>query len=304
MVAIAVILGSAAALPAGAQAPVATVFAPGRISGPANDADAAFTPDGDTIYFSRNSTIMVAHRTGATWSTPAIASFSGTWNDQQPTMAPSGAFMVFVSNRPIQATDATRPLGNMWRVNRVAGRWSEPTHLPAAINRDNSTWAPSIAGDGSVYFMERAAKGAPFRLWRSQYQNGEYLAATPVFFGDSTTQDVDPAVAPDESFIVFGSMHLGPNEHERLFIAFKENGAWSRPVDLGDSVNGPDDTNEARLSPDHRTLYFSGTRTTPIRFPRTRAQAAADLARIESWDNGNLNIWSVPLATWLDARHE
>ena len=30
-------------------------------------------------------------------------------------------------------------------------------------------------------------------------------------------------------------------------------------------------------------------------------QARKDDARLLSWDNGNYNIWSVPLATWLDA---
>jgi len=104
-------------------------------------------------------------------------------------------------------------------------------------------------------------------------------------FGDPATQDVDPAVAPDESFLVFGSMHPG-RDHERLFIVFKEGAAWSAPTDLG---------------PDFRTLYFSTDRVTPVAYPRSRAQAEADHARIQSWDNGNQNIWSISLAPWLDA---
>lgn len=278
------------------------VFAPGVISGPANDADPAFAPDGKLLVFSRNGMLLVSRYTGDKWSAPVLAPFSGQWSDQQPTMSPDGKFLVFVSNRPVHAGDAQRPSGNLWRVERTGDGWGEPVHLPASVNRGNSTWAPSIAGDGSLYFIERATPQAPFRLWRSQFRDGSYAAPTPLNFGDETTQDVDPAVAPDESFIVFGSMHPGPGAHERLYIAFRQENGWGKAIDLGPAVNGADnDSNEARLGADRRTLYFSTDRTQTIKLPRTRAQAEADLERIQSWDNGNQNIWSVSLAPWLDA---
>lgn len=298
LVALSVLAANANAAPASAP----EIFAPGVISGPANDADPAFTADGKLLVFSRNGILLVSQNTGGRWSSPVIAPFSGQWSDQQPTMSPDGRYLVFVSNRPVQPGDAQRPAGNLWRVDRTAAGWGEPVHLPATVNRGNSTWAPSIAGDGSLYFIERASPQAPFRLWRSQFRGGNYETPVPLNFGDPTTQDVDPAVAPDESFIVFGSMHPGSGAHERLYIAFREAAGWSKPVDLGPAVNGPDnDSNEARLGPDRRTLYFSTDRALPIKLPRTRAQAEADLERIQSWDNGSQNIWSIPLAPWLDA---
>jgi hypothetical protein len=285
------------------QPEVPKIFAPGVISGPADDADPSFSPDGNTVYFSRNSTILTTHRVGKRWSEPKIAPFSGQWMDQQPSMAPDGSFLVFVSNRPVKPGELTGPAGNLWRVDRDGASWGAPVHLPATVNRGNSTWAPSVAGDGSLYFIERVGSEAPFRLWRSQYRDGQYLSPVAQSFGDLGTQDVDPAVAADESFIVFGSMLPGPNAHERLFIAFRRGEGWGTPVDLGTLVNGGGavDTNEARLGADGRTLYFSTNRSEAVRFPRTLAQARADLARSARWDNGSQNIWSVSLAPWLDA---
>jgi Tol biopolymer transport system component len=286
-----------------ANVPVPEIFSPGIISGPANDTAPAFTPEGATVVFARNNTLMIAERSDKTWSVPRIAPFSGTWSDQQPSMAPDGSFLVFVSNRPVVPGARKGPLGNLWRVKRHAGGWDEPQHLPATVNRGDSTWAPSVAADGSLYFIERTGPAAPFRLWRSQFRNGHYETAQAQSFGDATTQDVDPAVAPDESFIVFGSMHPGPNARERLFIARREGQGWGTPVDLGTAVNGngATDTNEARLGPDGRTLYFSSERTLPVVFPRSSLQAQQDLERISAWDNGSQNIWQVSLAPWLDA---
>lgn len=293
----------AAAAPAAPSAP--EVFAPGIVSGPLSDDAPAFTPDGATVFFGSSggplSTILVSHRQGGAWSRPTVAPFSGEWSDQQVTMAPDGSFLVFVSNRPLAVGDKAHPSGNLWRVNRVGRGWSAPIHLPATVNRDASIWAPSIAGDGSLYFIDREKPGAPFRLWRSQWRGGTYEAATPVSFGDPSTQDVDPAVAPDESFIVYASTRPGSDKPERLFIAHRDGDHWGRPVDLGDRINGASDTNGARLGPDRLTLYFTSDRTTPPHLPRAGGQAERDLARARSWDNGLTNIWRVTLSPWLAA---
>ena len=278
------------------------IFAPGVISGPSSDADAAFTPDGATLVFSRDGAILLSNPTAAGWTAPRIAPFSGRWMDAQPTLSPDGKVLVFVSNRPLVDGDATHPGGNLWRVERRGDDWGEPVHLPAVVNRGASVWGPSLAADGSLYFMDRVDGKGPFKLWRAQATAGTWGEPVLQSFGDAATQDVDPTVAPDESFIVFSTKHPATEQHERLVIAFRTGAGWSRPVDLGDVVNaGGSDSNEARLAPDGRTLYFTSDRQQTIRYPRTRAQAEADLARIAAWDDGNPNIWRVSLAPWLDA---
>jgi len=308
------LLGAACAISAAASAPVAPeVFAPGVISGPAHDSAPAFTPDGDTVYFGRSSaaqsTILVSHRTASGWSKPEIAPFSGEWNDMEPAMAPDGAYLVFVSNRPAVAgappiegrfNGAVQKGGQLWRVDRRGDGWSAPVRLPDAVNANTTVFAPSVAADGSLWFMTTDAASGRFRLFRSAWRDGAYQAPAPLPFSDGSATDVDPAVAPDESFVVFGSGRRAGRGID-LFIAFRAGEGWGEPVWLGDAVNTPGSDAEPRLGADRRTLYFSSERTVPVAFPRSRAQARADEARMEAWDDGQYNIWRVPLAPWLDA---
>jgi hypothetical protein len=79
------------ALPAPAQNAAATsspgptpqIFAPGVISGPGNDGSPTFSPDGNTLFFTRSTShwtiILESHQVQGKWSTPIVAPFSGEW---------------------------------------------------------------------------------------------------------------------------------------------------------------------------------------------------------------------------------
>ena len=104
---------------------------------------------------------------------------------------------------------------------------------------------------------------------------------------------VDPAIAADEQFIVFGA-GWPPARQLDMFAVFKRpDGTWGKPIHLGEKLNAPGSDAEARLSPDGRTLYFSSERL------------AADKPRDPAgWNNGKYNIWSVRLdpKIWRDVR--
>jgi Tol biopolymer transport system component len=311
--------------PQAAQVPDVSpqIFAPGVISGPSSDGSPAFTPDGNTLFFTRSATnwsiILESHRTSQSaadsWSEPTIASFSGAWNDQQPAMSPDGSHLLFVSTRPANPQQPSGPRGAaIWRVDRTAAGWSQPVRLPDTVNFCTRVFKPTIAGDGSVYFMAME-QGKKFRLFRSQYAAGTYQKAEPLSFSDGTlgsTGDVDPEIAPDESFLLFSSDGRRPDDsaHEHLYIVFRQSASQSRsqsrswsavmPVRYtGDDLNGSSNDNESRLSPDRKTLFFSSDRSLPAHFPRTLEQAQQDLKRVQLWDNGNGNVWFMPIAPWL-----
>ncbi|MGH8181792.1 MAG: hypothetical protein ACRETR_12535 [Steroidobacteraceae bacterium] len=235
-----------------------------------SDDTLAFTPDGNTVFFDRSSgrqkTIMVAYRRDARWSAPQVASFSGRWFDQDPVVAPDGSYLLFDSDRPAGPDGeplkqdyfkgGVGPGSNIWRVDRHGHRWGKPTKLGPVINSDLFIDFPSIAADDTLYFMRWDNQAKVMHVLRSVYRRGSYLPPQPAGLAAASVSLHDPAVAPDQSFVVLdcGKTKGGLG---RLSIAYREHGHWSNPVDLGDAINA-DMPWGSHLAPDGRTVYFTG----------------------------------------------
>jgi WD40-like Beta Propeller Repeat len=295
----------------GAQEPA--IFAPGVISGGSNELSPAFAPDCRAVWYTvsngTENVIVTSRVANGKWTLPTVAEFSGYWRDLEASMAPDGSYLVFASNRP--ATDGGAALdgnyggavqpgrgGNLWRVDRHGSGWSKATRLPETINASTSVFSPGVVADGSLYFMKASPETGRFQIYRSQFANGQYAPAERVSFSDEQWSNVDPVVAPDESFAVFSSNRPPTADKDiDLFIVFRKNGVWGEPTSLGPRVNSPSREIEARLSPDTRTLFFASNRivTSP-------AGSKVDVSRIRAWDNGLMHIWRADLSPWVTGK--
>jgi len=260
-----------------ADKPEVTIFAPGPIPTSATSILApAFTPDGKTVYIGQQTSstakivIVSSHLTHNQWSAPALAPFSGQYRDLEPAFAPNGKYLIFASSRPntpggteLEGRYNGQVLpgkgGNLWKVEKTKKGWSTPELLPSSINANTSVFSPAVAADGSLYFM-RCDDGKAFHIFRSQWKDGKFETPVPASFTDPALGDYDPAVAPDESFIIFSSGRPPAPKVTDLFLAFRTTKGWGDPIDLrtilSDDVHGI----EARLSPDGKTLYFANSR--------------------------------------------
>jgi hypothetical protein len=283
------------------------LFAPGVISEPAHDSAPAFAPDGKTVIFGRSSAaasfLLVSHKTDHGWSPPKIAPFSGQWLDMEPAMSPDGSYLIFASNRP--AVIGARPAdgqmngklqpgegSNLWRIDRSAAGWGRPVRLPDIVNASGSTYSPSISEDGTLYFMRPNATTHKFQLFES---NSKFTEIHELAFSDGSETDVDPAIARDRSFMVFGSGRHAKKDID-LFITYRIHEAWGDPIYLGDSINSAQSDAEPRLSPDNQILYFSSDRIVPVPKPIPYGKGMEVLREMTRWNNGQYNIWTVDLA--------
>jgi WD40-like Beta Propeller Repeat len=160
--------------------------------------------------------------------------------------------------------------------------WSTPMPLPDTVNISKQIYAHSVAANGDIYFMASAephGQNPRWRLYRAARMVDGYARAEALPFSDGSSSDVDPYIAPDQSYLVFASGNRRePTGHEHLFIAFHRGAEWGPiiPIRYQGDEQAQDD-NYPNVSADGKLLYFDSTR------------------------GGITNIWTLPLKFYLSA---
>jgi Tol biopolymer transport system component len=224
----------------------------------------AFSPNGQTMLFTRQvdhtSVIMESHRSGGGWSKPHPAAFSGRYPDMDPAFGPDGSYLVFASGRP--APGAQGKTLNLWLVKRNGSTWGTPAHLPPSVNVSIYAYAPSIARDGTIYYMV-SSKTRRHQLYRARLHGDSYDAAEKLPFSSPTTKDADPLVAADQSFVLFVSAgrHSASDTNAHIYIARARGTSWEpvAPVGYQGEYDGDSDCC-LTLGPNGKTILFTASR--------------------------------------------
>ncbi|HKH83607.1 MAG TPA: hypothetical protein VKA25_07985 [Gemmatimonadales bacterium] len=280
----------------------------GTLSTMDDELNTAFTPDGQTVYFSKNvgdrvGVIVSSRRTGDKWTTPEVASFSGQYSDYDPFVSPDGSRLFWISNRPVEGKK--KEDYDIWMVEKSAAGWGAPTHLPAPINTDAEEFYPTVSSNGTLYFSSTRAggMGRGGDIYRARLEGGKY--SVPQTLGDSVnspTHDADPYIAPDESFLVFAgygrSNSVGGGD---LYVSYNRSGTWSAARHLESGINSEGREYCPIVSPDGRWLYFTSFRGF-LDSPPKKPITFADLTRqLRAPLNGFGNIYRIPVAALTSA---
>ena len=297
----------------------AELLGPGVISTGLQETTAAFSPDGQDLYFLRSDfaetddTILVSHRQAERWSQPKVASFSGQWHDSEPAFAPDGKRLYFVSNRPVHAGEAplVAEMGgqhfagtNLWYVERQAnGQWSEPRHVDGALNDGAMLYNPSVAANGDIYFSaHRADSGPLYQIYVVHPASDGYSTPQRVDLGAVTHNRMDPCIDPRGRFLLFAGNEGDSLGSADIYIVFRQSdGSWSKPEHLGGDVNTKWLENAPTLGPKFGELYVSSNRQDAMQFPKRRDSIATLQQRLSGPLNGSRNIWRVDIADVLRA---
>ncbi len=153
-----------------------------------HDGPAAFSTDGNTIYFTR-SYIGKAKREGI-YKTNLLKIYfadkiEGNWSEVKPfflnsvdysvghpTLSPDGLTLYFVSDMPggLGGTD-------IWMCNREGDKWSNPINLGPVVNTEENEMFPSMPVDDVLYFASAGHAGyGALDIFESHTGNGDWSA--------------------------------------------------------------------------------------------------------------------------------
>jgi Tol biopolymer transport system component len=246
--------------------PEPVVFAPGVISTGDYESHPAFTPDGTTLYYLKDTpdfsfwTIVVSHFKNGTWSTPEVAPFSGQYADADPFITSDGSKMYFISNRPVNGK--SKEDLDIWMMEKSGDGWSEPKNLGEPVNSTGNEWYPTVASDRTLYFGSNRPGGKGRNdLYSSKFVDGKYL--TPENLGDpinTKDDEYEPYIAPDQSYLIFMAGRPDGFGGFDLYISYKRDGKWTPAKNLGEKFSSEGFEYSPKLSPDGKYFFFTSTR--------------------------------------------
>jgi len=278
------------------------IFAPGIVSKGYNECMAFFTPDGKEFYFmlwgAPHGLILFMKEESNRWTKPQVASFSGKYHGKF-SLSPDGNKIVFSSNRPLDGRGEPIESYYSWIVERNVTGWSEAKNLGTLINLEKSFAAyPTISKNGNLYFFsDREGGVGNCDIWVSKFVNGHYTE--PENLGKSINTklpEVDPFIAPDESYIIFCRRDDGFGRFD-LFISFREaDGSWTKAKNMTDKINSIAGEICPSVSPDEKYFFFSSNRTVHKNYSKTPITYEEKIKILNSPGNGSIDIY------WVDAK--
>lgn len=242
------------------------LFAPGILpTGGVQHCFPAFSPDAKEVYWmwvdlegeKPRGEIWRMREFEGYWRPPELAPFSGVYNDHAPVFSSDGKRIYFSSDRP-GGIDKCK---SIWYVEKVSTGFSEPVCLGSPPNTDLCASQATFAEDGTVYFVGKISEAQwGVGIYRSRFENDAYQK--PEMLGpaiNTSHADVYPFIAPDESYLIFGSSRPGTVSDETdLYVSLPSGDrVFGTPRHLGRIINNGSTVSFSCVTHDGKYLFFS-----------------------------------------------
>lgn len=212
----------------------------------------AFTPDLEEIYFSTQkaggvASIYTSQITQGKWQPIKRVSFTKgeKAGEMEPFVTQDGKHLYFTAyNRDFTDT-------KIWVVEREKKGWSEAKKLESPINNEE-VFNSTLASNGDLFYTDIFKS----QTFYSQRINGQY----PEVFQADIPFGIHGFISPDQSYLIVDNKHQEDNSRKDrdLYVYFKQkDGSWSKPINLGESINSKVSETVPTVSPDGKYLFFS-----------------------------------------------
>ena len=151
------------------------------------------------------------------------------------------------------AMDSSFADEKIWYVNRLEDSWSDAIELDSPIN-DGLVFSPNQAKNGDLFYTNIT----DLRTIRTNYapnKNGKYpeVLEVEIEFGHHAF------ISPSQDYLLVA----GRNKEEEsrkdndIYVYFKkQDGTWTKPINLGSTINSDFDEKSPRITPDGKYLFF------------------------------------------------
>lgn len=197
-------------------------------------------------------------------SNESIQKINSFYDELNPVLAPDGLTLYYtIANHPANVGGKRDP-GDIWYVQWLGDKWSEPVHAGAIINDRAFNAVGSVSADGNTLLLlsHYDISGNTPRtqgISLSHLQHGEWSRPhninIPYFQNKSTF--LSGSFSRDLTIFVFSAETYGTHGVDDIYVSVLENGKWSEPRNVGDGINTQFQELSPSLSADTRTMYFS-----------------------------------------------
>lgn len=229
------------------------VFAPGVVSiNGRYEYGLSFSPDLDELYFSGQKeggtgAIFFSKLENKKWQPIKKASFTKgkKAGEMEPFLSLDGKKIYFTAYNA-DFTDT-----KIWVANRVNSGWGNARKLDSPIN-DEEVFNSTLAKNGDLFYTDIFKS----KTYYSAFTNGKYpkVQEVDIEFG------IHGFISPAQDYLLVDARNKeDKNRKDKdIYVYFKKkNGAWSKPINLGDTVNSTFGETVPTVTPDGKFLFFS-----------------------------------------------
>ncbi len=234
------------------------LFAPGiisRIKG--GHSNITFSPGGKAAFWTESILTDVGYNGGCTiwyskikdgvWTLPEKFLAEG----DTPFFSADGQKIFLLSTFPLPPEN--NAVRGIWYYEKEKDSFSGPNYLNFDVNGTGLYWQFSLDKDENIYFS--SGEG----IFRSLHKDGEYMEKenlTNILHPDY--KGSAPYISPDGDYLIFSSRVLPDSFGSTdLYIGFRNaDGTWSKPINMGPSINSPAQEHLSLVSSDGKYLFL------------------------------------------------
>ena len=229
------------------------VFAPEIVSiNGRNASTISFSPDLDEIYFSAHekdketSSIYFSKLKGNKWTPVKRANFTNGKKNEElyPFVSLNDKRIYFTAFDSIFSDE------KVWYVNRLEDSWSDAIQLDSPIN-DDLVFYINQAKNGDLFYTS-ISKG---KMYYAPNKNGEFPKVQEVELEFGHHGFISPS---QEYLLVYNRKKNEKRKDHDIYVCFREkDGAWTKPIPLGNEVNSNFGESCPSITPDGKYLFFN-----------------------------------------------